>query len=714
MSDPWNEPLPDGDLLLVGTGLTMVDVAIAADRPDRILHTVSRHDLVPEVHRVPTTPAVPPPPGITRAADLDSLCQVVRTHVARVVEETGDWRAAVDGLRPVTAQLWQGLDEDDKRSFLGDHARSWDVHRHRMPPVTARRLDAISTAGRMVRHTGTVASARRVGGGLEVTLDGGQRLEVAGVVNCTGPVGALSTDPLLAALARTGLVRPGPSGLGVDTADDGRVLGVLPHGVPLYALGALRRGNLWETTAMPEIREQAYDVARSVVRALHGETRRRPVDAYGLTLTTSRRPAEAYDAALGRLLRLQDGVEDGLEAAIGLDPDFVQAHAALALLRYEWGATGSWRASLSRAHAAAAERHLDDREASFLDAVTTRLRADEATGASALLRHVRLFPRDALAVSVAVPTVAFGGLTSGRQTADLVEGLGRVYGDDWWYAGQLAFVRQDQERWEEAESLASYALAVEPASGHAVHARTHVFYETGRHEEGLAWLDEWIRTRGPQANHRSHFSWHAALHELMLDDVEAVRRRYERELAPPLVTGPRALVDSASLLWRCHVTGSWVGPVPAEATCGSAPDGWLITPPTPFAALHSGLALAADGDEIGLAALRTTSLAHADPVFRDVVAPVCRSLQAFVEGEFATAASTLEAVLPHAVALGGSAAQREVLQDTLVLALARSGRGSRAAAVLDARLDRRPSPLDSRRRAGLASASSARRRLPSG
>ena len=287
------------------------------------------------------------------------------------------------------------------------------------------------------------------------------------------------------------------------------------------------------------------------------------MDPYGLTLTTNRKAATAYNRALGRLLCLQDGVESGLEAAVAADPGFAQAHAALALLGHEWGAVGSWRQALQAAHAAAADRHLDDREVSFLDAVTTRLRSDEETGAAALLRHIRLFPRDALAVSVAVPTVAFGGLTSGRQTAQLVEGLGRTYGDDWWYAGQLAFVRQDQERWGEAEELASYALSVEPSSGHAVHARAHVYYETGQHTEGLAWLDGWISSRGPEANHRSHFSWHAALHELMQCDVDAVRRRYERELAPPLVTGSRALVDSGALLWRCHVTGTWEGALPS-------------------------------------------------------------------------------------------------------------------------------------------------------
>ena len=702
--DPWSEPLPDGDLLLVGTGLTMVDVAIAADRPGRTLYSVSRHDLVPTAHALPTTPPVPPPPGITRTHSLDELRAIVHAHVARTVAETGDWRAAIDGLRPVTAQLWRGLSEEDRRSFVAEDARAWEVRRHRMPPLTARRLAAIEESGRWVRHTGTVVAAEADGERTRVQLSDGTVLEVAAVVNCTGPVSTPARDPLLAALARTGLVRPGPSGLGIDTADDGRVLGVLPATIPFYATGSLRRGNLWETTAMPEIREQAYDVARSVVRALHGETRRRPVDPYGLTLTTSKKAASAYNQAVGRLLRLQDGVESGLEAAVAADPGFAQAHAALALLGHEWGAVGSWRSALHAAHAAAAERHLDDREVSFLDAVTTRLRADEATGAAALLRHVRLFPRDALAVSVAVPTVAFGGLTSGRQTAELVEGLGRTYGDDWWYAGQLAFVRQDQERWGEAEDLASYALSVEPSSGHAVHARAHVYYETGQHVEGLAWLDGWIRTRGPEANHRSHFSWHAALHELMQCDVDAVRARYERELAPPAVSGSRALVDSGALLWRCHVTGTWEGGLPSAAVCSSAPDGWLLNPPTPFAAMHAALGLASEGDDIGLAALRTIAHAHHDPVFRDVVAPLCGALQDVVEGDFATAAERLATLLPRTSVLGGSAAQREVLEDTWIYALARSGQGERAAAVLDRRLSRRHSPLDARRRAAIVPA----------
>jgi uncharacterized NAD(P)/FAD-binding protein YdhS len=702
VADPWTQGIPEvGDVLMLGSGLTMVDLAISADRPDRTIHVVSRTDAVPHPHVLPTTPPVPPPPGITRTQDLDTLRSTLAAHVAETVASTGDWRAAVDGLRPVTAQLWRGLSEADKRRFIAEDARSWDVHRHRMAPVTARRLDAVAAAGRLVRHRGTLTAVRTDRAALHVTLDDGTTLRVAAVVNCTGPVGSIAADPLLTRLAQSGLVRPGPAGLGIDTADDGRILGTLPDTLPFLAVGSLRRGNLWESTAMPEIREQAYDVARIVSRSLHGETRRRPVDPYGLTLSTSKDAAESYNAALGRLLRLQDGAEEGLAEAVAADEGFVQAHAALALLGHEWGANHHWRESLRAAHRAAAGRHLDDRESSFLDAVTTRLRTDEATGAAALLRHVRLFPRDALAVSVAVPTVAFGGLTSGTQTAELVESLGRSYGDDWWYAGQLAFVRQDQARWAEAEELASYALSVEPSSGHAVHARAHVHYETGDHVAGLAWLDEWIRTRGPEANHRSHFSWHAALHELMQDDVEAVRRRWARELAPSVVSGSRVVVDSGSLLWRGRVTGAWTEDLPVAGVRAEAPTDWLAAPPTPFAAMHGAVLLAADDDAAALAELRAHAERNDDRVFRDVVAPLCTGLGQVVEERWNAAAATLTGVVATMAPLGGSRAQREVVEDTLVHVLAMAGRATEAAELLDQRLSRRSSALDARRRAAV-------------
>ena len=263
-------------------------------------------------------------------------------------------------------------------------------------------------------------------------------------------------------------------------------------------------------------------------------------------------------------------------------------------------------------------------------------------------------------------------------------------------------MRQDQERWGEAEELASYALSVEPSSGHAVHARAHVYYETGQHTDGLAWLDGWIQSRGPEANHRSHFSWHAALHELMQCDVDAVRRRYERELAPPLVTGSRALVDSGALLWRCHVTGTWEGALPSQAVCASAPDGWLLNPPTAFAAMHSALGLATEGDDVGLAALRTIAHAHHDPAFRDVVAPLCGALQHVVEGAFARGGRAAHRRCSPAPACSAaawpSARSSRTPWSTRWPARARASAPPRCSTE---RLSRRQSPLDARRRAAL-------------
>ena len=104
-------------------------------------------------------------------------------------------------------------------------------------------------------------------------------------------------------------------------------------------------------------------------------------------------------------------------------------------------------------------------------------------------------------VSIAVPTIAFGGATEVPQEAwSLVEGLAPAYGSDWWYAGMLAFMRQEQERWDEAAELSERALAEVPSSGHAVHARAHVYYETGDHDRGLAFLDPWIDSCGRAAS----------------------------------------------------------------------------------------------------------------------------------------------------------------------------------------------------------------------
>ncbi len=423
-------------------------------------------------------------------------------------------------------------------------------------------------------------------------------------------------------------------------------------------------------------------------------------DRYGLDLSVGGETAPAWDRALQSLLGVRSDAEEAVSDVVALDPEFALAQAARALLADQREDHDGCARALAAARRSVA--HASARERSFVHAVGELLGHEPTTAVpgTALLRHVEAWPRDALAVSVAVPTIAFAGVSAGQDSWEFIESLAPAYGDDGWYAAQLAFVRQDQGRFDEAEALAVRALAADPACGHAVHARTHVFYETGDHAAGLAWLDAWLAAHGPHARHRAHFAWHAALHELDLGDDAALRRRYATQLAPPVVTGSRALVDSASLIWRCRMIGS-AQDLPIAPVLAAAPASWLTAPPTSFAAMHSALALAAAGDLDGLQRLRRHCAGRDGQCFAEVVAPLCAALADVVDGRWTVAAHGLGAVVPRMVECGGSAAQREVVEDTWIHALAAAGRGPDAGRVLTARLDRRPSHRDRRRLSAL-------------
>lgn len=706
VADPWRASaapaVAAGDeVVLVGAGLTMADMAQRWGRAGVRVHVVSRHGLMPLPHaRDPQPPA--PAPELPDTASL-TLRDVRRIVVNQVRACDGDWRRAVDGLRPVTATLWSRMDDTARRGFLRVAARRWDRIRHRVDPALDAWLGERVRDGSLVVHAAEVTGAREVPGGVSVELSDGTTVRAAAVLNCTGTCVAVQhdEDPLVLNLLNTGTARSGPLDLGFDTDSVGRLTPAT--GEPqarVWAIGPLRRGQLWESTAIPEIRAQAAAVAADVVATLpEPSVRRRARDPYGLPLTASDGAAQAYTAALGRILRVQSGAEDLLADAVAADPEFALAHAVQALLGVEWGADVDVEAALAAAQHAAGRG--DEREQRFVEVATARVREPGPDSAAALLAYIQTYPEDALAVSIAVPTIAFGGATEIPAEAwALVEGLAPAYGGDWWHRGLLAFIRQEQGRYDEARELADLSLAEEPAAGHAVHARTHVHYETGDHATGLAWLDGWIASCGARASHRAHFSWHAALHELSLGDDRAVLRRYTAQLAPPAVSGVRALVDSASLLWRGYVAGAW-GSADVAPVLATVPAGLLADPPTPFIGLHAAVALAAAGDCQGLARLRRAAARRDDPAFRDTLAPLADALCDLVHGDPDRATAALLA-LDGVERLGGSAAQREIVEETLILCATRSGRTDVARSVLLGRLDRRHSPRDTRRCSRLA------------
>jgi uncharacterized NAD(P)/FAD-binding protein YdhS len=281
IADPWEpgalEAVSDGSpVVVLGTGLTMLDVAIAVTdaHPRTTVHAISRHALLPREHHWPRAAAgASAVPVIRRPGGTLRLARLVRDIRASAAAYPGDWQDIVDALRPHIPRLWAQLPETDRRLFLRHLARYWEVHRHRVPPGTARRIAALTSAGRLTVHRGHLAAASGDRGGVQVRIDhGGSSTELAAgwVINCTGPAADITTtgDPLLRHLLDAGLARPDPLRLGLDADARGALRDASGRSASdIVTLGPVLRGRWYETTAIPEIRDQAAALARYLLTA---------------------------------------------------------------------------------------------------------------------------------------------------------------------------------------------------------------------------------------------------------------------------------------------------------------------------------------------------------------------------------------------------------------------------------------------------------------
>ena len=254
-------------VLLLGTGLTAVDAALALRHNGHRgpIHMVSRRGLLPQGHRLCDASPIPCA-ELTSARELSRFVRVAARHSESV---HGNWRPAVDGVRPRANALWQGLTAADQRRFLRHLRPYWDAHRHRMAPQIAQSIHELMRAGLLNCYAGRVGKLELSGSSIivPVVLRGGsaaKRLAVARVINCTGPECDLqrTSNPLMQALVRQGELTPHPLRMGALVDGSGALIG--RGGMPsrhLYAMGPLRMGTLIESVAIPEIRQQASDLA---------------------------------------------------------------------------------------------------------------------------------------------------------------------------------------------------------------------------------------------------------------------------------------------------------------------------------------------------------------------------------------------------------------------------------------------------------------------
>lgn len=271
--DPWAPDafagLPaEAPVLLVGTGLTMVDAVVSLlDQGHRgPIHALSRRGLLPRHHAATQARAAP---ATALPSTLVELVRTLRSETRRAVAEGCDWRPVVDRLRPFTQDVWQALSPEDKARFLRHLRPWWEVHRHRMAGPVAERVEAARASGQLSLHTGRIQRIREEGGTVELTYRRRRTGELAALhaarlVNCAGP--GCDYDridhPLVRGLLQAGLVRPDPLRLGLDVTAtcalrDRR--GAISR--RLFAVGPVTKGSFWEMTAVPDIRRQCEVVA---------------------------------------------------------------------------------------------------------------------------------------------------------------------------------------------------------------------------------------------------------------------------------------------------------------------------------------------------------------------------------------------------------------------------------------------------------------------
>ncbi len=261
-------------IVLVGTGLTMVDIVLdLQSRGHRgPITALSRHGLLPTAHR----PSPVLEPGIDWQRVPASAMALLRTIRDRIKE--GNWRSVVDSLRPHTQALWKRLPLDERRRFLRHLKPYWEVHRHRLAPEVADELERLKGEGRLAVVAGRVREVAPGPLGIRVTIrERGKKavraIDAGWIVNCSGPAldyeGA--GDPLLRSLFKAGKVRAGPLSLGLDADDEFRLIDAIGQASPrLFAIGPPLRGVLWETTAVPDIRRQCVALAEIMARDPQG------------------------------------------------------------------------------------------------------------------------------------------------------------------------------------------------------------------------------------------------------------------------------------------------------------------------------------------------------------------------------------------------------------------------------------------------------------
>ena len=432
-------------------------------------------------------------------------------------------------------------------------------------------------------------------------------------------------------------------------------------------------------------------------------------DRYGLPISTSSPTAgEHWVEGLDLLLESRYGALQKFEQALAADAGFALAHIGLAYLYMVGGDVVAARESAKQAQLLASGT--TRREQQQIESIT-RWTAGKGPDALALINeHLAEFPRDMLMVRVAQRLFVLGCSTVGAGVANyprehfaLMNKVAPAYGDDWAFQSQYSFAHHEIGLLDEALKMAERSLEQRPTNAVASHSVAHVYFERSDASSGANFLADWLPGFDDRAPYHVHLSWHLALFELAMGRYQRALEVYDATIRPSVVAkSATSLNDSASLMWRLQMYGA--GTLPSlmdELSIQAAPA--AERPGPAFRDSHAALAFAFASDDRSLGRMMDGLQAVADKgdaLAAEVTLPLVQGITAFMNQEYDDAVRLMEPLFGHDAPynqlsrIGGSHAQREVFEDTMVEAYLRAGRFEEAETMLENRLKRRETPRD--------------------
>ena len=424
-------------------------------------------------------------------------------------------------------------------------------------------------------------------------------------------------------------------------------------------------------------------------------------DRYGLPMdTSSPQAADCYSEGLDLALSQQYGAEGKFQEAVAADEGFALPHAALAYIQMVRVAVPEARESAERAKALTSG--VSRRVQQHIETIGLFAQGKGQESYALLRQQVDEFPGDALMLRVAQRLMVQGCTGAGVANYppiffDLMKSVEPTFGDDWAFMGQYAWANHEVGLMDEGLRLAQRSLDLRPDNAVAAHSVAHVKFETGDNSEGADFLGNWLGGFDRRAAYRVHLSWHQALFQLALGRYGNALTLYEEDIRPAVsAKSYQSLADCSSLFWRMYIYGNTVPEVAWDEMLALAAPA-AERPGPSFRDAHAALAFTAAGDEVSMGKLISGLKDLADKgsaVAAECTLPLVEGIGAFGRGEYSEAARLIEPVFPQLTRIGGSHAQREVFEDTLLEAYLRAEQFDKAETMLRERLSRRESPRD--------------------